>query len=299
MKKNLLLLTGISFFFFNCSTSNKGKIDTRFAIERNACKKLRDNVLVYAIFIDSKTTKSWTSFDIHTTLDSMKYAISWIDSQAKTNGVPVNMKFDYYKAKPIVKDLPGKSVYESLNGTAIDAGLSKLNKWADNISKKVAASIKDKPQTGKKEKGPKMSDTEKLVIKLKEQYQVENVILFYMLDNYYIDDLSATLNMYSDRPSEYAISSYKYPSLMALQILTLAGAASFRPDPLKKTEKNKELAQKEFPNDITVNGTKSLSELEIGEFTQFMIGWRSDIDNKYDKMFFTERIKRKKVKNSL
>jgi hypothetical protein len=42
-------------------------------------KKLKGNVVIYAIFVDSKYTNPWSKYDIETTLDSIRTATKWLE----------------------------------------------------------------------------------------------------------------------------------------------------------------------------------------------------------------------------
>ena len=59
------------------------KVDYRRAMHKNVCKDLHNSVLMYFIFVDTKTTAPWTEFDIRTTLDSIAVAKRWLMEQAK------------------------------------------------------------------------------------------------------------------------------------------------------------------------------------------------------------------------
>jgi hypothetical protein len=81
---------------------------------------------------------------------------------------------------------------------------------------------------------------------------------------------------------EFAITSYKYPSVIAQNILNLFGAADLSKTLYRKNEKKIKLAAEYFPYDIMQDVyAKSVNELEIGEFTQYLIGWKDKLDQKY------------------
>ena len=62
----------------------------------NVCKDLRNDALLYFVFIDSRSTYPWTEFDILTTIDRIQLPASCIESQAGENGIPLKNKTDYY-----------------------------------------------------------------------------------------------------------------------------------------------------------------------------------------------------------
>ena len=78
-------LTKLSLILVLFFTINFGftRIDYRDGMYKNVCKDLRNNVLVYFIFVDSKVTSPWTDFDIQSTIDSVEAAVQWIEEQAK------------------------------------------------------------------------------------------------------------------------------------------------------------------------------------------------------------------------
>jgi len=51
---------------------NFWRIDYREGMYKNICKDLRNNVLIYLRFVDSKTTSPWMEFDFRFSNDSMR-----------------------------------------------------------------------------------------------------------------------------------------------------------------------------------------------------------------------------------
>ena len=49
-------------------------------------------MVLYAIFVDTRYTNSWTEFDINSTLDSIQLATNWIEKQAKKEGIKLLFK---------------------------------------------------------------------------------------------------------------------------------------------------------------------------------------------------------------
>ncbi|MEW6467627.1 MAG: hypothetical protein AB1458_01815 [Bacteroidota bacterium] len=277
----------------NCSLFRKGKVDVRYGMDNNACKKMQGKALMYLVFVDTKTTKPWSNFDLASALDSARKAAKWLEKQAKDNNHILNISVDYYgsksKTKTISKELPKASIYESLDGLTLETSINKLNKYADDLCKKIISTA-----FPSQSKGSKISAREKLVNLLRDKYNVEHVALMFMFNNYYMEDFSITTNTMSKEETEYAMTSYKNPSLIASQVLSLFGAAGMGEYYLKKRNKNAKWAREQFPNDIMINAFRPIEELEIGPYTQYMIGWTDVIEKKYEKLFYIDAEKVKK-----
>ena len=260
------------------------RIDYRDGIQNNVCKALKDNVLVYFIFIDTKETSPWTEFDIRTTIDSMELAIRWLEEQAKVHGISLNIITDYYignEFTTIRKNLPAGNVITSATQPNFKTGLNELNKWADNIAKKAGEEINIVEKDGIPEiKNPK--NKERLVAHLRDERQVESVALLYMVNNYYRDDISLTVNHLDNEDVEFAIVSYKYSAVIAQNILNLFGAADLNKTLYRRNDKKIKLAKEFFPDDIMQDAyAQNINELKIGEFTQYLIGWKPSLAPKY------------------
>ena len=241
----------------------------------NVCKKLSGNLVLYAIFVDNDYTKPWTKFDIESTLDSVKNAISWIEQMAEENHISLKIKLDY----PIVGDsvmrverkLPRRSVFASVFS---QNGPRNLKRWSDEIAKKVYE------QTGASDiaKGSK----ERLIAYVRNKEKTESVGLMYFVNNYYKNDLSVCIRYPDD--VEYCIVSYKYPVVIAHEFLHLFGASDLYRQ-LYQKQRNKRLALKYFPNDIMLKTEdRSLESESIGELEKYLIGWQDTINPKYNNL---------------
>lgn len=261
------------------------RIDYRDGIRNNVCKELKGEVLVYYVFIDSKQTAPWTEFDIQSTIDSLETAINWIENKAKENNIALNIITDYYIGKEyttIRKNLEYGSIASTAKTPSLKKGLDELNKWSDGIAARVGKEINVVNKDGIPEiKNPR--NKERLAAHLRDEYHVESVALLFMVNNYYQSDISLTVNHMNTNDLEFAIVSYKYPSIIAQNILNLFGAASLNRSIYRRNDKKIKLANEYFPNDIMqeVYG-KSLNSLKVGEFTKYLIGWEGDLDSKYD-----------------
>lgn len=280
-------------FIFTIPTSfTVERIDFRNGINNNVCKTLKDNVLVYFIFVDTKETAPWTEFDIRTTLDSMNIAVQWIENQAKLNGVHLNIITNYYigsEYTTVRKNLQYGTVNETVTTPNTKKGLESINKWADGIASRVGQDIHITTKDGIPEiNNPR--NKERLVAHLRDENELESVALLYMVNNYYRNDISVTVNHLNSNDIEFGITSYKYPSIIAQNILNLFGAADLSKTIYRHNDKKIKLAQEYFPNDIMqdVFG-RNIEELKIGEYTKYLIGWTLDINEPY-KILLTDRM---------
>lgn len=260
------------------------RIDYRDGMNKNVCKELRNNVLVYFVFVDTKTTSPWTEFDIRSTIDSLERSIIWIETKARERGVPLNIISDYYigtEYTTLKKDLPYGTVSESASSPSLKKGLGAMNKWADVLAKKVGGDVEITVKDGIPEiKNPK--NKERLVAHLRDAKQVESVALLYMINNYYQDDVSLAVNHLGTDDVEFAVVSYKYPAVIAQNILTLFGAANLYDSFYRRNSKKIALAESYFPKDIMqeIRG-QSIDNFSIGEYTEYLIGWSTKLDPKY------------------
>jgi len=280
-KLYILLVMAAALLAAQCS---KPKIDTRWAMNRNVCKKLKGDVLIYAIFVDTKGSL-WTEKDLKSTLDSLNEAANWLNKQAKENNIELNVQVAHFnKSKTILKDLPKSSLEASLKNPTEEMGTKKVNGWADDVAKRVGAVLPQMPADSFPHVNqPK--DKERLIARLRDEYNVESVALYYILSpTKKEDNNSVVVNTMSNKDVEYTITTYRYPSVFCYQFLQLFGAASLLADPNERPSRNQELALKEFPDDVMVTPGRPLKDLTISSFTKYTIGWTNDLDPKYYKL---------------
>lgn len=280
----------VALYLLTTGSSSFRKIDYTKGMHNNICKDLRENVLVYCIFVDTKTTSPWTEFDIQSTIDSMEVAVQWIEEKARDKKIPLNIISDYYigtEYTTVYKNLPMPTLQESVETPNLKKGLAELNKWADNIARTVGADIDMVQKDGIPEiKNPR--NKERLAAHLRDDKQVESVAIIYLVNNYYKSDISLAVNHLGTEDIEFAIVSYKYPSVIAQNILNLFGASDFYKSTYRKNEKKIKLCDEYFSNDIMQDVfAKNISTLEIGPLTEYLIGWEIDLDQKY-KLLLTD-----------
>jgi hypothetical protein len=296
MKK--VISIGIIFCVFLVACNSIKEIDTRWARGINACEKLEGKTVVYTIFVDSKTSLFWTGFDIKSTKDSLQKVFDWTIKQAAENGKTIEIIPEYYSAGSqysVKKKLPYPKVSDAFKKEEAK-DQSKFNKWAESIVKKVEKSVK--LNSGQKLSAkPRLKGFAKLEAKLKRKHNADNVAIFFMLNNYFLIDANAVFNSMTDEQVEFAINSGKKSSRLASQFLTLFGAQPLTSGKNSQYKiKNVELAKVDFPNDIMVSPEKDLNQLNIGQFTAFMLGWQEKVEPQHVD-FFKVKLKKKKDEN--
>ncbi|MCG8699207.1 MAG: hypothetical protein MI922_14225, partial [Bacteroidales bacterium] len=284
MKAFSRLISIILIGVITLGSSAPKRIDYTKGKNNNVCKVLKNNVLVYVVFVDTKTTSPWTEFDIQSTIDSMEHAVQWLENQVGQRGVALNIISDFYigsEYTTVNKTLPMKSVEESALSPNMKNGLRELNKWGDYVARIVGADMRIEAKDGIPQvNNPK--NKERLLALLRDEKQVESVALLYLVNNYFRDDISICLNHLDDEDVEFAIVSYKYPATIVQNILNLFGAADLHKTIYRRNEKKIKLCEEYFPKDIMQDVyEKNLSSLEIGALTEYLIGWTEDLDSKY------------------
>ena len=293
MRKIIFIFTLLTILLLPSGFTLK-RLDFRKGMYKNVCKDLQGNVLVYFIFVDTKETTKWTEFDIQSTLDSMTVAINWLHKHAKKSNIQLNIKIDYYIGEEyttISRNLPLGTVLRSSTEPNFHKGLQTINKWADHIARIAGTSFYLVEKDGIPEiKKPR--NKERLIAFLRDENNVESVALLFMVNNYFKTDISLPVNIMSSDDVEFTIVSYKYPSEIAHNILHLFGAADLHQTSYRRHEKKIKFAEQEFPNEIMHDPfAKKISEMEISEFTKYLIGWIDTIDEKYHPLFLDKIIK--------
>lgn len=94
--RSLILLL----LFCSCTTIGNFRSEQEVhiaTVNNNVCKRLKGDVVLYAIFVDSKYTGIWSEFDITSTLDSIQIAMEWIESKAQKAGVDLKIVVDKHQ----------------------------------------------------------------------------------------------------------------------------------------------------------------------------------------------------------
>lgn len=264
------------------------RIDYREAMFKNVCKDLKHDVLLYYIFVDTKTTAPWSEFDIQSTIDSVRVAIAWLQEQAQKENIPLKIKSDYYigpEYSTVNRNLPQPSVIKSLTEPNFKTGLKNINAWADAIVKRIGTTLNISAKDGIPEvKNPR--NKERLIAYLRDTYQVESVALIFMVNNYFKSDISVQINTFNTDDVEFAVVSYKYPAEIAHNFLHLYGAADMYETSFRRNSSKIKQLQTMFPNEIMMDPyAKKISTLDISEYTKFLIGWKQEADKSYESLF--------------
>ena len=280
MNKILLYLTLLLVLMIPSSHKAK-RMDYREARYKNVCKDLRGEVLLYFAFIDSKNTAPWTEYDIQSTIDSVRAAITWLHTQARMNKIPLNIRADFYigpEFTTISRNLPGPTVQESVTNPNMRKAKENLNRWSDAVSKIVGASVTIREKDGIPEiKPPK--NKERLVAFLRDENKVESVALFYLVNNYFKSDISVPVNIFDTQDVEFAIVSYKYAAELVHNFLHLYGAADMHRSVYRRQDRKISLLAEMYPNDIMQDPYgKAVNKLELSDYTKYLIGWIEELD---------------------
>lgn len=289
MKK---IAAAICLFAILGSSCNSYKYSTLgvASINNNVCKKLQGKVVLYAIFVDSKHMQPWSAYDIKSTIDSIDKAKHWLEKQAAANGISLQVDIRIHKKGntiPLTNNLPDKSLQEALYSPNLQFGIAKINRWADRTAAMAGQSL-PKDTSAIIQTPNKVTNRERLIARLRDLHQTDNVALLYFVNNYYKEDVSVAIHTSSHTEIEYGIVSYKYPGVIAHEFLHLFGAWDLYVSPFLKKHKayiQKDVAEKVFPNEVMAFADRNLESLEISGFTKYLIGWQSEMDEKYQKHF--------------
>ncbi len=263
------------------------------SVNNNVCKRLKDKVVIYAIFVDSPYTNPWTEHDIYSTIDSIYLAMDWIEGQAKQNKINLSIELDYHQDDKRIIPIEARLSKKTLSSTLLATnGVKNVDRWADKIGNTALRTFKPDSSTVTKTK-VKPKDRERLIARLRDLHKTDNVALMYFINNYYTDEISCALHCSSDANPEYAIVSFKQPSVIAHEFLHLFGAWDLYITPFdnkKKAVKKKSFAMKEFPNEIMAFTYRRLDSLSVSPFTKYLVGWENELDEYYKKMLLGNKL---------
>ena len=262
-------------------------------VDNNVCKKLRGHVLVYAVFVDSKYTGDWSTHDITSTLDSIRTAMRWVEDQAHTRAIPLTIDVACHQRDgivPVAADLQRKTVGPTLLG---GNGIRNIDRWADKAAKQAAAAFgPDTARITRSKIVPR--DTDRLIARIRDQYKVDDVALLFFVDNYFREDVSVVLHAGETEHVEYGVVSYKRPAIIAHEFLHLFGALDLYITPFDRrnaAQRRKVYAMREFPDEVMAFAYRSLDSLRVLPLSEYLIGWRNDLDPGYLKLITGKRLK--------
>lgn len=274
----------------SCYAPKMTKIVSFNSINNNVCKKLNGNVIIYAIFVDSKYTNPWSEYDIKSTLDSINTAINWIEQKAGFDSIYLDIELDYHESKqgivPIKNNFSKKTLHSTLYKKPLWSGVKDIYRWADKIAKEAGKSLP--PDTsGMTNIKNDLKDRERLIARIRDIHRTDKVALMYFINNYYSDEISLTLDIHNDQNIEFSIVSFKNPSVIAHEFLHIFGAYDLYITPFdtkRKDKKKKSDLMELFPNEIMAYAYRDINKLEISEFTKYLIGWKNELSQKHQKM---------------
>lgn len=301
--KNLLIVC-LSLILTSCInyvTHNKYRNDnqpiSRKGKSANVCKELKGNTILYMIYVNDKSSKKWTSYDISQTKEAINKTEKWINREAEKNEVSLHLKVVHHSINDSIKPIEANLPYKSVNNHLFYAkkGIEKIHKWSHKISKLANSDLYKSHDNIQK----MISGRDELIYNLRKIYNTNNIALMFVLNNPIREESSVTFysqNTFSNKKtSEYSIiSQSKKPSVFAHEFLHLFGAMDFysvhydRVKIDKKLRKrfgrkfatvgtgsnNKTYILREYPNAIMKNiELDHIDSLEVTPITQYLIGW--------------------------
>lgn len=262
-------------------------------VNNNVCKKLNGKVLLYAIFVDARQTKPWSSYDISSTLDSIRKATSWIEGKARGHDIPLSIDLAFHVNKdtiPIEQHLYEESLSKML---FTPDGIDMIDLWANNIARKASKAFPPDTSSVVWTKNI-ITNRERLIARLRDKYKTDNVVLMYFLNNYYTDEISLGMFTGTGSKTEFCIISFKYPAVIAHEFLHVFGALDLYISPFnkkKKAVKNREAILKAYPNEVMGFAYRQIEKLDISPLSQYLIGWKDSLTEYDRKLLVGKKIK--------
>lgn len=246
--------------------------------DNNVCKRLREKVVVYGVFVDSKVGGVWSTHDIRSTLDSVQVAANWLAQEAAARGIELDIMVESHErggVVPVRSDLPRGGLDGLLRGMN---PVSSLDRWADKACRQVQAAFpRDTARITLTKHQAK--DRERLIAALRDRYRTDNVALVLFINNYYGTETSVAVHTASTDLIEYATVAFKRPAVIAHELLHLFGALDLYTTPFddqKQAAKRKQFAMQRFPKEVMAFPMRGLDSLEIGTLTEYLVGWRRE-----------------------
>ena len=215
MVKGLLVALYFSFVLSGCiaakSIKKKGEVHIA-SVNNNVCKKLVGDVVLYAIFVDSKYTNPWTEYDIYSTIDSIQKAMCWIEEKSIAAGIPLNITIDYHQDNNTIVPIANNLSKKTLSATLFAPyGVRNIDRWADKIGNSALKTFgPDTSKITRTKIQPK--NRERLIARLRDKHKTDNVALLYFINNYYKDEISVALHIASDDSCCKLQKTYSYSS---------------------------------------------------------------------------------------
>jgi hypothetical protein len=291
MKFKIIIGFLIAFSLLSCSVirveCNQEAMPT--SKNQNVCKELKDSVIIYAVFVDAGIYHPWSLYDVNSTIDSIQKAADWMESQASSSGkhIGINVVNHKHGSKLSFTEARARSggldINRALGGRKRQVRAH--NYWMDRISRYTGRGMK-KPPAGKLGTRNRIRNTERLMAALRDKYKTDNVALMIFVNGYYEHDPSFALYTESNGPrTEYCLMTTKNPAVIAHEFLHLFGAVDLYPT-MRFANFNFADIDKNYPNEIMRIQHKEISKLEISPITQYLIGWKDDMDHRNTRMLY-------------
>lgn len=284
--KNFVFFLTISLALISCGLNKTKKTEVPPpSVNNGAAKNLQGQALIYCIVVDSKKNPSWGPFSLSALGDSTERAMNWIMKEAKTFRQSTNIITAWHgntKVKPIVANPSSLSTNEFFTLTHV----KNMDRWADKICQKAIADLG--PDT-LKINSKRISWREKLVTRLKEKYQTDNIALVFFINNGSTEQTSAAYHVSDNRGPEYAVVNTTRATAIAHETLHLFGAIDLYlyPGPWSFRHRARVYqAYKDFPDDIMGRPYRDINDVEVDELTGYLLGWREKYDKKYERLIY-------------
>lgn len=262
-------------------------------VDNNVCKRLKDKVVIYAVFVDSKVGGTWSTHDILSTMDSVKLAADWIEAEARSRNLNLEIEVvthDKAGVVPVKSDLQRGGLHGAIRGMS---PVSSLDRWADKAGRQVLSAF---PRDTAKITLTKITskDRERLIARVRDIHRTDNVALMLFVNNYYNDESSVAIHTGSTTSIEYAVVAFKRPAIIAHEFLHLFGALDLYVTPYdsdREAQKRKHFAMEQFPKEIMAFPFRSLDSLEVSPLTEYLVGWRRELPDEYVKMITSKKVR--------
>jgi len=263
--------------FQDSATLNEYHYPTK---NQNVCGFLKERVVVYSVFVDVNSVHPWSLYDINSTTDSIKRAVEWIESQATSAGVKLDIdavshkhgnKFSLRESSNPNLQLELEDVYGERR-----KNLRNLTNWSDDISKRCGRYFKER-KADKVATPNRANDLERFVAALRSKYETDNVVLLFHINGYYERMSSAAFWTGHTERVEYGIVTYKNPAVIAHEVLHIFGAEDLYPHPENSSFNFNAIAER-YPYEIMRATYPDISKLRISPITKYLIGWQDSLD---------------------
>lgn len=292
MRFLLIYIVLLSSILFSCKALLQEEEDLLPSKNKNTCKNLQQDVVLFAVFVDSKKTGFWTDYEIAACLDSITKAVDWIGVQAEKSNIPLNIKVEYHKNNNGIIPIKNNFSLGSFSKTLfppgdvseyerIQRGISFVDKWADKLAKEVSKTFDISADSSfNLSKARKLED---LVLRLRMHYQTENIALMFFINEYYTKEISASFHCNTDDIPEYAVVSDKLPAVIIHEFLHLFGAIDYANHAFESDAKNM-LKRRDlfssYKRDVMYNPYQNLNRLYLKPLTKYCIGWKPHLSKK-------------------